>query len=173
MPHLPKSLHLEYNLTKPLRASYSILGILTLTCAMIGVIIGTLLTKGLVAAQDVEYLTNPQEPGYSCNSTLVYPGQLFGSFALNTSFQYQAVSQFAYRGQSLTNCTVANLTYIDVIGPPLNYPSITVNQSGELLRLILLICHISLLNASPFLLRSILYVRKPPQGWKCHCSIGC
>ncbi|KAF8305069.1 hypothetical protein DL93DRAFT_376752 [Clavulina sp. PMI_390] len=49
----------------------------------------------------------------------------------NTSFSYQAVSQFAYKGQNLTNCTFAEFTFIDVVGPPLNYPRIAVNQSAS------------------------------------------
>ncbi|KAF8307681.1 hypothetical protein DL93DRAFT_2159419 [Clavulina sp. PMI_390] len=124
-----KYLHLEYNLTKPLQAQYSIAGIVTLTCAMIGVAIGTLLTKGRIPASHVVYLPDPQDPGYSCNSTLIYPGQTLGSIAQNTSFKYQAVSQFAYSGQRLNNCTLLNITYIDVIGPPLSYPRISVNQT--------------------------------------------
>ncbi|KAF8309055.1 hypothetical protein DL93DRAFT_2086233 [Clavulina sp. PMI_390] len=131
MPHLPKSLHLEYNLTKPLRTSYSIAGITFMASAMAAVFVGALLTKGLTQSTELQYLPHPDTPGYNCNSTLIYPGQLFGSMLLNTSFEYQAMSQFAYRGQNITNCTPTDLTFIDVVGPPLNYPRININQTAS------------------------------------------
>ncbi|KAF8305067.1 hypothetical protein DL93DRAFT_2172794 [Clavulina sp. PMI_390] len=131
MTRLPESIHLRYNITRQLRTSYSVTGIIALACAMIGVAVATVMTKGLVPSSDLQYLLDPQSPGYDCNSTIIYPGQIFGSVLHNTSFSYQAVSQFAYKGQKLSSCTIATFTYIDVVGPPLNYPRIAVNQSAS------------------------------------------
>ncbi|KAF8307689.1 hypothetical protein DL93DRAFT_1991178 [Clavulina sp. PMI_390] len=129
MSPLLKSMRLSCHVTREVRSSYSILGIFAIVCGMAGVVLATLFTKGRVASSKVAYLSNPSNASYHCNSTLIYPGQLIGSVEHNAYFQYQALSQFAYKGETLGNCTVTNPTYITVVGPPLTYPTMTINQT--------------------------------------------
>lgn len=58
-------------------------------------------------------------------------GQVFESRALNTTFEYQAVTQFVYHGAPLENCTVSSLGSMDIIGPPALYPRWSFNQTGK------------------------------------------
>lgn len=109
------------------------------------------INKGKIPSPTIYYLDSPQSEGYTCNSTLVYPGaagcsptlnpdsdadqyrtrlgQTSGAISLNSSFQYQALNNFAYQGEALTNCAVANATYLDVVGPPISWPRFGWNHT--------------------------------------------
>lgn len=116
---------LTYPLTRRFSFSFSLIGIITIFMGLLGVIIGTLLTKGKVLSPTVYYYDTPEVDGYLCNSTLVYPGQTFGAIESNTTFEYKALNNFAYKQESFTNCSIqTSLRTLTVIGPPISWPSI-------------------------------------------------
>ncbi|KAF8307684.1 hypothetical protein DL93DRAFT_1990269 [Clavulina sp. PMI_390] len=131
MRGFPDFLRLPHYQTQPLSPTYSLVGIIAIVCGMAGVIIGTVLAKGQTLVPNTTYLSTNERstPGYTCNATLIYPGQLFGGQRYNTTFRYQALSQFAYDNSMVSNCTVPQPTIVDVIGPPIVYPRVTVNQT--------------------------------------------
>ncbi|KAF8310552.1 hypothetical protein DL93DRAFT_2099330 [Clavulina sp. PMI_390] len=120
---------LSYSVTQKLSPAYSVAGFVILMCGIISVAIVTLLTKGRVPDAEVHYYSSPNITGYTCNNTLVYPGQIIGSIPQNLYFLYESLTQFPYKGQQITNCSVEQPLSFEITGPPISNPSIWVNQS--------------------------------------------
>jgi len=77
------------------------------------------------------YLSSPNEAGFKCNNTAIYPGQTFGSVALNSTFTYTSLDGFTYSRQPLTNCSPAPGPTFDIITPPLSWPRMTWNHTVQ------------------------------------------
>lgn len=59
-------------------------------------------------------------------------GQTFGAINTNTTFEYRALNNFAYKQESFTNCSIeTSLRTLTVIGPPISWPSIGLGLTGK------------------------------------------